>query len=345
MTKVKSKLKLKDNPHITVILPFYNAENTINRAIESICNQSFTNFECILINNNSTDKSEHIANQWVKIDTRFKLINESQQGVMFASNTGAKIAKGKYIARMDADDWSFPNRLKDQAYFLDNNTELGAVSGLVEYIPHKSNTQGFIRYVHWINSVKSAHDISVKQFIEAPIVNPSAMWRKEIGEQYGLYKDGDFPEDYEMWLRWLNRGVKIQKIDKEVIQWYDSESRLTRTHKIYSDSAFYQIKTQYLALWLKHNNIHYPKVVVWGASKTSRQHAVLLEKNNIEIQYYIDTKRTRQLPKRTVFYKDLPTPEEVFVLVYMKHSDIKTQIQAFLNERGFIEGNNYLLIS
>ena len=332
-------------PYISVILPFYNAEETLHRAIESIYKQSFTDFECILVNNNSTDKSEQIASQWTIEDIRFKLINEPQQGVMFASNTGAKIAKGKYIARMDADDWSFPNRLKEQAYFLDNNLEFGAVSGLVEYIPHKSNTQGFIRYVEWINSVKSAHDISIKQFIEAPIVNPSAMWRRVVGEEYGLYMNGDFPEDYEMWLRWLHNDIKIQKINKQVLRWYDSESRLTRTHKIYSDSAFYKIKTKYLSLWLKQNSVHYPKVVVWGASKTSRQHAVLLEENGIEIDYYIDTKTSRQLQKHVAYYKDLPNPKDIFVLVYMKHTKIKTQIQAFLHKRGFIEGVNYLLVS
>ena len=105
-------------PKVTVVLPFYNAEETLNRAIESISEQDFRNFECILVNNNSTDKSTGIANTWTRRDKRFRLIHEPEQGVVFASNTGACYATGKYIARMDADDWAYPDRLTLQTFFL-----------------------------------------------------------------------------------------------------------------------------------------------------------------------------------------------------------------------------------
>jgi len=264
---------------------------------------------------------------------------------MFASNTGAKLAKGSYIARMDADDWSFPERLQLQSEFLDKNPDFGAVSGLVEYVPHHDNTQGFARYVEWINSVKTWDEISTKRFIEAPVVNPTAMWRKEVGKLYGLYKKGDFPEDYEMWLRWLQNGVKINKLNTKVLKWYDSDTRLTRTHEIYSDKAFFKIKTQYLALWLKKHNAFHPGVAVWGASKISRQRALLLGDYGLEIQFYIDIKKTRQLSKNVVYFEDLPKPGSIFILVYMKHVEIRSQIEDFLKYRGYVEGINYLLVS
>ena len=101
-------------PKVSVILPFFNAEQTLNRAIESIANQSYSNFECILIDNNSTDKSNSIAKEWVTKDNRFILTTEEKQGVVFASNKGFEIAQGKYIARMDADDFASPQDFKSK---------------------------------------------------------------------------------------------------------------------------------------------------------------------------------------------------------------------------------------
>jgi len=258
-------------PKISVILPFYNAAKTLSSAIESIANQSFKDFECLLINNNSTDSSNQIALDWAKKDPRFKLLNEKKQGVTYASNRGSSLAKGEYVCRMDADDWSFPNRLLKQNNYLDENAHIGVVSGKVQYQAHHSKTDGFASYVKLINSFQTEEEIAIKRFVESPIINPSAMWRKSIADDLGMYKYGDFTEDYELWLRWLSHGVKMQKIPDKVIKWHDSDTRLTRTNKQYSDKAFYAIKTKYLAIWLKENNSEHPKVAIWGASRISRK--------------------------------------------------------------------------
>jgi glycosyltransferase involved in cell wall biosynthesis len=112
-------------PKVSVVLPYFNAEKTLNRAIKSITNQSFTDFELLLINNNSTDNSYSIATQFAKQDPRIKLIDEARQGVSFAANAGNREARGQYIARMDADDFSHRSRLEKQVYFLDNHPQIG----------------------------------------------------------------------------------------------------------------------------------------------------------------------------------------------------------------------------
>jgi len=336
---------INEKPKISVILPFYNAATTLERAISSIANQSFTNFECILIDNNSKDKSSDIAYSWTKKDKRFILLTEKQQGVVFASNTGSKAARGNYIARMDADDWAYPDKLKLQAEFLDNHSDYGAVACLVKHIPHNENTEGFSRFVQWSNSIQSFEEISIRRFIELPIVNPSAMWRKETARAFGMYLSGDFPEDYELWLRWLNNGLKIQKIPEVLLKWYDSDTRLTRTHDIYSDKAFYKIKTKYLADWLKTHNPFHPNVAIWGASRISRRRAKLLEQYGINISCYIDTKEGRQLDHKVFYYKDIPSSNEIFVLSYIKQMNNRAQIRDFLNTKGYIEGKHYLQVS
>jgi len=176
-------------------------------------------------------------------------------------------------------------------------------------------------------------------------VNPTAMWRRETMEFHGLYLSGDFPEDYEMWLRWLDHGVRIAKVPEVVLDWHDSKGRLTRTHPIYSDRAFYEIKSKYLALWLKANNPYHPGVWIWGASRISRRRARILEQHGVRIDTYIDTKKSRQLDRELIYYEDLPGAGKGFILTYIRQMDNRERIQAFLGERGYVEGRDYLLVS
>ena len=330
---------------LSIILPFFNADKTLYRAISSIAKQSFTEFECILVDNNSTDGSGLIAREWVSKDSRFMLTHEKRQNVVFAFNHGASLAKGEYLARMDADDEALHDRFRLQVDFLDSNPDYGAVAGQAIYIAHKTDTKGFDRYVNWSNSILSFDDISKRRFIEMPVINPTAMWRKSVSEKHGLVRNGDFPEDYEMWLRWLHNGVRIHKLDVPVINWYDSSERLTRTDNRYSSDAFYRIKTQYLSEWLKENNNFHPKVAIWGGSPKSRKHAQLLEDYGIEISFYIDIKKQRQIDKQLVYFEELPEPSKVYVLVYMGLESARRKIQLFLEGRNFKEGQNYLLVS
>jgi glycosyltransferase involved in cell wall biosynthesis len=333
------------SPRISVILPFFNADQTLDRAVESISSQDFKNFECILVDNNSTDRGPEIAMRWVKRDPRFILIGETRQGVMHASNRGSDHARGTYIARMDADDVARPGRLRMQSEFLDVHPDYGAVAGLVKHVGDPETTMGFRRYVEWSNSVITYEQILNSRFVEAPVVNPTAMWRRWPMEQFGLYHSGGFPEDYEMWLRWLDGGVKIAKVPEVVLDWHDSADRLTRTHPIYSEGAFYEIKSRYLAKWLSANNPVHPYVAIWGASRISRRRARVLEQHGIKISTYIDTRRGRQIDKQVTYYKDLQGAGSLFILTYIRQMDNRSKIQAFLEERGYVEGENYLLVS
>ena len=326
---------------VSVIIPFFNAANTLEACLKSISVQTFKDFECVLIDNNSSDGGAEIAKRYCESDERFKLIHEKQQGVAFASNAGSAVAKGKYIARIDADDIAMADRLEKQYTFLGQNRDYGAVAGLSKYGAHKDNTEGFERFVFWCNQQVSYDDIFKRRFIDTTIINPTAMWRKSVEQKIGGYRHGDFPEDYEMWLRWLQAGVKIGKINSEVIQWHDSDGRLTRTDNIYSTEAFFKIKSYYFSLWFKTHKC-FPKLLIWGASRVSRKNLDYLGENGVQIKGFIDTKRSRKLKSDIVYYKDLPEVGKAFVLVVMKHADIRKQIGDFLKERNYKEGEHYL---
>ncbi len=333
---VKSQMAAID---VSVILPFRNAESTLQAAIQCILNQTFTNLELILVDNASTDDSSKIAGSFA--DPRIRIIHETEIGVVHAANAGLRSAKGKYIARMDADDLSSPDRLQKQVDELDDDPELGVVSGLVE--PMTQPSEGFRNYLDWINGVITPAQIYLNQFVEYPIVNPSIMFRSELVDKFGEYRQGDFPEDYEFFLRLISEGVKMRKVDEAVLQWNDLPSRLTRTSAAYSEEAFNRIKSKYLVKWLKTNNPHHPKVWVWGAGKQARRKSSELRTHGAEIQGYIDVsekERSGKLP--VIHFSELGSPDR-FIVSYVSNWGARNEIRSFLSDKGWLDGKDFIL--
>jgi len=165
-------------PKISVVMSVYNAERYLREAIESILNQTFTDFEFIIINDGSTDNSLEIIRSYN--DERIKIINQSNMGLAKALNNGIKIAKGKYIARMDADDISMPERLEIQYDFMENHPECVAVGSNAEIIDIDGN------YVFTSNQAIEWERIKA-QLLQTPFFHSSTMYRKSAFEKVGGY--------------------------------------------------------------------------------------------------------------------------------------------------------------
>lgn len=326
-------------PEVSIVLPFYNAPHLSN-AIESILNQTFPDFELILIDNGSTDESCKVASEYASTDDRIVLIQEPKRGVVYAANTGIRASKGDYIARMDADDYSFPDRIGGQVEALKHDTTIDVVSGNIEYEGDEKN-KGFVAYVNWLNSIITNEEIRMNQFVEFPLANPSLMFRRIVFEKFGVFMDGDFPEDYEFFLRLQSHRVKMTKINSNVLRWRDSNQRLTRTDEKYSHSAFFRIKAKYLALWLANNNPFHPNVLIWGAGRVSRRRSDYLIDHGINISGYVDVKQANNV----IHYENVQGPEKCFIVSYVANRGARDEIRSFLSSRGFTEGVNYIIAS
>jgi glycosyltransferase involved in cell wall biosynthesis len=127
----------KQEPLISVVMPVYNAAQYLREAIDSILNQTFRDFEFIIINDGSTDRSLEIIQSYN--DDRIRLINQKNTGLAKALNNGIAIAKSDFIARMDADDISIPERLTSQFSFLESNVDVVAVGSNAEVIDKEGN--------------------------------------------------------------------------------------------------------------------------------------------------------------------------------------------------------------
>ncbi len=332
---------MNPQPKISVILPFFNAEKTLPSAIKSILDQTFTDFEFLLIDNNSTDNSLQIANKLAEKDVRIRVLSENKTGVANAMNCGLKNASGELIARMDADDIAYPDRLSKQYKFLVEHSEIGLLGTEVKYISHQKNTAGFKRFVKWVNSFHNSEAIELRRFIEIPIVNPTIMFRRVLFEKYGGCLDGDFPEDYEMQLRYLSVGVKMAKLPDELLEWHDYPTRLTRNDQRYSTDAFFKIKAKYFRIWSEQNNSFHPHIWIWGAGRKSRQRTAFLEKEGFQIDGRIDIVESKS---DVVFYEELPAPGKMFVVSMVTNTGAGEKIQQFLLSKNYEEGKNFILM-
>lgn len=331
-------------PEISVILPFFNAENTLKAAIESIINQSFEGFELLLVNNNSSDKSEIIAHELALNDSRIQLLNEPRQGVANAMNCGLTNAKGKLLARMDADDVAHPERLDKQKQFLNENPEIDFIGSEVKYVPHNKNTAGFQRFVDWSNLFHSTIEIELNRFVEIPIVNPSILFRRELFEKYGGCFEGDFPEDYEMQLRYLAAGVKMFKLPEKLLEWHDYSTRLTRTDERYSTKAFFKVKAKYFKSWSEKNNPFHPNIWVWGAGRKTRQRAKLVEIEGLKIDGYIDIVKDKTSQKTMLHFTEVPDPGQLFIVPMVTKPGASKLIKDFLLQANYVEGVDFILM-
>lgn len=184
----------KKTPKISVIMPTLNAEKYLKKAIDSILNQTFKNFEFIIIDDNSTDNTIKIIKNYK--DKRIKLIKGKNKGIASALNLGIKHSKGEYIARMDADDISLPQRLEKQIQFMDQHSEIGICGANV--IPLTDDP----KYKSWGNWLKTEPKV-IDILSNVAFCHPTVILRKSTILKNGLYyKEGlRYTEDQELWFR------------------------------------------------------------------------------------------------------------------------------------------------
>lgn len=181
-------------PKISVIMPAYNAEKYIKEAMDSILEQTWGDFEFIVLNDCSKDRTEEIILSYA--DERIVYVrNEKNLGVAATLNKGLGLAKGEYIARMDADDISMPDRFEKQVAYLDAHPEVAVLGGLVEIFDENEKTT--LR-----NYCAAPEQIKIDLLFASALAHPSVMMRREVISGLGGY-DRDFEglEDYELWCR------------------------------------------------------------------------------------------------------------------------------------------------
>lgn len=217
------------NPLVSIVLPTYNGEKYIKESIESVLNQSYKNFELIIVNDASKrNEVENVILKYQKKDNRIIYIkNKENLKLTRTLNNWIKISKGKYIARIDDDDiWSDDKKLEKQVEFLEKNNDYSIIWTKAICIDENWNEIGKI----WNSN--SDKEIRNKILITNQFVHSSVLIRKEALDKYWVYNDKwNYIEDYELWLR-IGRYSKLENLSDFSIKYRILKNSITRQKNI-----------------------------------------------------------------------------------------------------------------
>lgn len=214
-------------PMLTVIMPVYNAEKYLQKAIKSVLNQSFVDFNLIIVNDGSSDNSQAIIEQFN--DKRLTLIiNKKNKGLIVSLNEAVKLAKGKYIARMDADDICLPERFEKQITFLEKNPEIAVLATKIELINPENESIGFWDLDQNTNTPQEIKKMMAKSNC---IAHPSIVIKTEIAQKYLYSKKQKASEDWDLWLRLLADNQKIAKLNEVLLKYRIHKNSVTQSFK------------------------------------------------------------------------------------------------------------------
>ena len=285
------------SPLVSVLMPAFNAAHTLEAALHSLFAQEpapdapLPSFEIIVVNDGSTDDSAALLESLAAhkaAQGRLRALHLPHGGIVAALNAGLAVARGRLIARMDADDTAHPQRLALQAAHLCSNPKLTLSASLVAFGGDRQSAYGFAHFVDWQNSCRSPQEISRNRFRDSPICHPAAMFTRDAVERWGAYADGDFAEDWELWLRWLHNGALMEKLPQTLLTWNDAPSRATRADPRYADAACDRLRALWLARHLKRHNPFHPHVWVLGGGRVARKRLAPLWQLGVRPAAYID---------------------------------------------------------
>ncbi|MCR9285937.1 MAG: glycosyltransferase family 2 protein [Bacteroidetes bacterium] len=316
---------------ISILLPVYNTEPYLPNCLESIQNQTETDWELIVVDDFSSDQSLKIINDFAKKDTRIKVYQNTTKGIIPALRLAFEKSKGAFVTRMDSDDKMMPRKLEILKYTLLKSGEGHLATACVKYFADEGLKEGYQRYEKWLNGlIKNASNFD-EIYKECVIPSPNWMVYREDLIRCGAFYPDTYPEDYDLCFRFYENRLKVIGNQEVTHEWRDYSTRTSRTSKTYSNNQYFELKLPYF-LKLDYNKNR--PLVIWGAGRKGKKIARLLFERKIPFHWVCNNERKWNIElygtKMTDFncIKTLKNPQ---LIIAVASPDGLLEIHDFLN--------------
>lgn len=336
-----------DRPVVSVAMPVFNAAETVREAVESIQTQTLREWELVVVDDGSTDDTARVLAELARTDRRIRVLGRPHRGIVAAANEAIRQSRSDLVARMDADDVSLPERLEAQVGLALARPDLAVVGCLVECFPREGMRDGMARYETWLNRLVEPEDIAREVFVESPLVNPSVLVRRDVVLSARGYRDGPFPEDYDLWLRLHGAGRRMAKVPRVLFRWRDAPDRMTRRDPRYSRNAFRRLKVEHVVgSFLRGAR----EVQVWGAGREGRMWRRALKAHHVRVVRFYDIDPAKvghrvanEAPIRD--WRDVARHRDEPLLCAVATWGARDEIRASLGTMGLVEGRDFVFVA
>jgi hypothetical protein len=329
-----------------VLLPVRDAAATVRAAVVSMLRQTERDLEVVCVDDGSRDRTAEVLDALAARDRRVRVVRGPGEGIARALNRGLARCDAEVVARMDADDVALPERLALQREALAADRTLAAVGARVALFPRASVRAGMARYAAWLNGLVTPALVARDLLVEAPLVHPASAIRRAALEAAGGWRDGPFPEDYDLWLRLFAAGGALGNVPRTLLRWRESPGRLTRVDPRYALARHVALKCAFLA---RHALAGRGEVAVWGAGETGRAFADGLAREGVRVALFLEVDRKKI--GRTVRGAPVASYEEVGrarglpLLVAVGAPGARDLIRAELARAGFSEPDDFRCVA
>ena len=271
-------------PRISVLLPVRDAAATLGPCLESVLGQSLPEIEVIAVDDGSRDGSGSLLEERSRADPRLVVLRTPPRGLVAALNTALAAARAPLVARMDADDLAHRDRLALQVARLEGDPRVDVLGSRVGLLGEPVR-DGMRAYVEWLNGLLDHETIVRDLFVESPLVHPSVALRAESLRALRGWRAFDGPEDYDLWLRAWEAGLRFAKLPAALLHWRDAPGRLTRTDPRYAPERFRALKLEVL---LRGPLAGARPAVIWGAGPIGKGWARALEQAGRAVRAFVE---------------------------------------------------------
>jgi cellulose synthase/poly-beta-1,6-N-acetylglucosamine synthase-like glycosyltransferase len=334
-----------DSPLISVLLPVKNAVATVEAAIDSILKQTERRFELLLIDDGSYDGSDAVLYAAQQTDTRVRIIHGPARGIATALQVGLLAARGRFIARMDADDECSELRFAQSLQFLESHPHLAGLGTQVEIFRSDQPVSPNMKlYQHWLNSLVTPELLFRDRLIDSPLCHPSTFLRREALDVVNGWRNSPYPEDWDLWLRMLRHNLRLTCLNQVLFRWRDSPARLTRVDARCRFDAIAELKAEAAS-----EAVGETAALIVGATDLGRRLCRLLQQRGHTVRAFVDV-NPKKIGQRihgcpVLAPEALPKPDGLHALVCIGAKGARTEIRAYFERHCWSEGKHFTCLS
>ena len=267
------------NPLVSILIPFKNTASFLDECMNSILNQTYKNWELIIVDDHSSDGSYSIVDSFAENDARIKLFKNSGKGIIDALRLAFLKSSGDFITRMDSDDLMRPEKIETLVNNLIKHGKHHVAVGLVNYFSEEGIKSGYKSYEVWLNTLTKTGTNYTEIYKECVIPSPCWMVYREDLIACDGFNPNRYPEDYDLAFRFDQHNFKCIPCDTVL---HDYNTRTSRTHVHYAENHFIDLKLHYF-LELDYNTSK--TLVLWGAGNKGKKIAKMLIEKDIDFEW------------------------------------------------------------